>query len=421
MVDDLGRGDVGFLGGSLATPSIDRIAREGVSLDGFYAEPVCSLTRAALLTGRSPAELGLLSVIRPWETRGLDPRARTLADVLGAAGYATALVGKWHLGHARRSQWPRARGFDHFYGSLGGSIDYFSHRRDGTLDWQRNGDSVDEDGYATDLVADEAVRWLASLPATQPFFLQVAFHAPHPPRQAPRARLRAHAGLPGPERRYAAMVDALDEGIGRVLDALDHTGRTGDTLVVFLSDNGAGDPDRTAGLRGSKGSTYEGGLRVPAAMRFPSRLQANTSSAQRLRGADLFATALDALGLAVPAGIDGASVWPELAGGSAREMPAFLFAADSRHERSRAILDGRWKRVERFDPRAERWRGELFDVVADPREAVDVSAREAAVAERLAAQLAHWYEVELGAPARLEAEPPPGWEPPADRARAAAP
>lgn len=419
LADDLGRADVGFLAGTDATPSIDRIAAEGVSLEELYVSPVCSPTRAALLTGRSAARLGLLSVIRPWESRGLSPDVRTLAEFLSERGYATALVGKWHLGQARQAFWPQQRGFDHFYGSLGGAIDYFRHERRGGLDWQRNGRSLREEGYATDLLRDESVRWLRGLERDEPFFLMLSFNAPHPPRQAPAERIAEHPELPPERRVLAAMIDAMDDAIGVVLDELDRSGVSDRTLVVFLSDNGAGEVGRTGGLRGDKGSTYQGGIRVPAAIRFPGRLAAGDASRQRLRSEDLFATLLEAMGLGVPDDIDGESVWQELAGGASRERQAFLFAADSKEGRSRAVLDGHWKLVEQFDEGAGRWSSELFDIAVDPAESRDLAAVEPDVRAALEAQLEHWYDDELGHPQRLPAEAPADWMPPADWAQAA--
>lgn len=421
VADDLGRSDVGFLGGSLATPSIDRIASEGIALDRFYAAPICSLTRAALLTGRSPANLGLLSAVRPWEDRGLDPAQPTLAEILREQGFATALVGKWHLGHMRRVWWPQMRGFDHFYGSLGGAIDYFTHERSGTRDWQRNGESLDEPGYATDLVTAEALSWLRRVEADRPFFLLVAFHAPHPPRQAPADRLEKFAELPRSERVYAAMIDALDEGTGKLLDELDRSGRAEDTLVVFVSDNGAGSEGRTGGLRGDKGSAYEGGMRAPAAIRYPAKLGAGGRSAQVLRSEDLFATVLDAIGVESngEAKLDGRSFWSSILEGGVRSREALYFVSDSREGRERAVLEGRFKRVERFDEATGNWTGETFDIETDPVESLPLGGSHDELHARLQAQLADWFDRDLGAPPRRASAPPASWKAPADWTEAA--
>jgi len=416
VADDLGRSDVGFLGGSLATPSIDRIAREGIALDRFYAASTCSPTRAALLTGRSPANLGMLSVVRPWEDRGLDLAQPTLAEILRERGFATALVGKWHLGHMRRVWWPQMRGFDYFYGSLGGSIDYFTHERNGARDWQRNGESLEESGYATDLVAAEALSWLRGVEADRPFFLLVAFHAPHPPRQAPVDRLAKFAALPDRERVYAAMVDALDSGTGLLLDELDRSGRAEDTLVVFLSDNGAGGEGRTGGLRGDKGSAYEGGMRAPAAIRYPAKLGAGGRSEQVLRSEDLFATALDAIGVDPngEAEIDGRSFWSSIVKGGVRAREPLYFVSDSREGRERAVLEGRFKRVEHFDEAMGTWTGETFDIEIDPGESSPLGGSHDALHTRLQTQLADWFDRELGAPARRASTPPASWKMPDD-------
>ena len=412
VADDLGRSDVGFLDGTLETPGMDRIAAEGVVLDRFYAHPACSLTRAALLTGQSPATLGLFSVIRPWEDRGLDPSTETLAELLRANGYATALVGKWHLGHARRAHWPQQHGFDHFYGSLLGSGDYFTRERHGARDWQRNGEPLDEEGYSTDLVSDEAVRWLRAVGDDRPFLLMVAYQAPHPPRQAPRERLASFAALPRGEAVYAAMVAALDDGVAQLLDELDKSGRAENTLVVLLSDNGAGNERRTGGLRGDKGSVYEGGLRAPAVMRLSGALPAATRSEQRLTAEDLFATLLAGLGVGYSASVDGQDMWQQLASGTTRERGTLFFAVDGHEGRSRAVLQGRFKRVERLDRSTGEWRGEAFDVEEDPGETNAITTPDDG-ASGLADELERWHASSAPADA-LPTRPPKGWQPPSD-------
>ncbi|MCZ6462872.1 MAG: arylsulfatase, partial [Proteobacteria bacterium] len=278
LADDLGWNDVGYHGSEIRTPHLDALATEGVRLESFYVQPYCSATRAALLTGRYPMRMGLQKgLIRPWEKDGLPLEERTLAEALKGAGYATAALGKWHLGAAREAYLPLWRGFDHHYGHYNGAIDYFTHELYGGLDWHRNGIAVDEEGYATDLLADEAVRWIRRVDPGRPFFLYLAFNAPHSPLQAPDEQRDRYPEIDDPRRRiYAAMVSALDDGVGRIVAALEEDGRLDDTIVVFASDNGGhpkAEGDNTP-LRGQKGNAYEGGIRVPAFVFWRGRLPA---------------------------------------------------------------------------------------------------------------------------------------------------
>src|SRR5688572_7548985 len=202
IADDLGTNDVGFTGGKdIKTPHLDRLAGSGTVLKQFYVQPVCSPTRAALLTGRYPMRYGLqVGVVRPWSKYGLPLEERTLPQALREAGYSTALVGKWHLGSHDKAYWPNARGFDHFYGHLFGAIDYFTHIRDGTHDWYKNTDPLKVEGYATHLITREAVRVIKDQPKDKPLYLQVAFNAVHAPHQVPETYEQPYANLKGKRR-----------------------------------------------------------------------------------------------------------------------------------------------------------------------------------------------------------------------------
>ncbi|MGH9663436.1 MAG: sulfatase-like hydrolase/transferase, partial [Bryobacteraceae bacterium] len=188
LADDLGWHDVGYHGSEIRTPNIDRLASQGARFEHAYAFPICSPTRSGLMTGRSPMRLGFgYTVIRPWSRYGVPVEERFMPQAFRDAGYQTAITGKWHLGHAYRKFLPRARGFDHAYGFLNGNIDYFTHEREGGLDWNRDGTSVRESGYSTFLFGDEAIRWIGQRDKTRPFFIYVAFNAPHAPLQAPES------------------------------------------------------------------------------------------------------------------------------------------------------------------------------------------------------------------------------------------
>ena len=276
VADDLGYADVGFNGGKIiSTPNLDRLAATGIRFTDFRACPICSPTRAGLLTGRWPLRFGLMrAVVPPWSRHGLPSEEQTLPELLAPAGYAArGLVGKWHLGHARREFLPLQHGFTHFYGHYNGAIDYFTHEREGECDWHRDDRTVREAGYATDLLGAEAVRFIRAAPVGQPWLLYLAFNAPHGPFQAKAEDLRKYAHLATLDRRaYAAMVDCLDQAIGRVLAAAEARADATNTLVLFLSDNG-GIPrvgSSNQPWRGAKLTVYDGGTRVCAALRWPA-------------------------------------------------------------------------------------------------------------------------------------------------------
>jgi arylsulfatase A-like enzyme len=223
LADDLGTADVGFNGGKvIKTPNLDKLAAAGARLDQFYVQPVCSPTRAALMTGRYPMRHGLqVGVVRPWAQYGLPLEERTLAQALKEAGYATAITGKWHLGHFQPAYLPTRRGFDFQYGHYNGALDYFTHERDGGHDWHRNDKASYDEGYSTHLLAKEAVQFIQS--SRRPFFLYVPFNAVHSPHQVPDKYKTPYANLPEPRRTYAGMLAAMDEAIGQILTALDES------------------------------------------------------------------------------------------------------------------------------------------------------------------------------------------------------
>ena len=383
LADDLGWDDVGFHGSLIQTPNIDRLAAEGVILERMYTSPECTPTRYAIMTGKSPIEGGMAyHVIRPWSDRGLKEDDTTIADVFRDAGYQTALIGKWHLGHNRAEYHPNNHGFDYYYGTLVGLIDYFTHRFAGPageyLDWQRNGDPVYEKGYTATLLGADAARTIANRDPDKSFFLVLAFQSPHGPNMAPEFLVTHYKSIV-PRRRvvHAAMVDALDRAVGTVLDTLDREGLADNTVVLFMSDNG-GRPD-TGGinlpLRGGKGTTFEGGIRVPAVVRHPAALPAGTRSKQLMRDYDLFPTLLAAAGLSVESASedirDAVNVWPAIARSTRIDRKPFFFATErSKGRYSAAAIDWPMKlHVEKaLASGVAETTTQLFNIENDPNE-----------------------------------------------------
>lgn len=290
-----------------------------------------------------------------------------------------------------------ASGFDHFYGFLGPEIDSFTHLdRRGELDWQRDEMPVEEEGYAAILMADEAVRIIQRSEADRPFYLQVAFNVPHFPILAPAGSTAKYAGLPEPQATRCGMIDVLDTGVGRVLAALDEYGLAAETIVLFLSDNGADRSGSNAPFRARKATVYEGGIRVPAIVRFPGHLPAATVTEQPIAVQDLFPTLCAATGIPLPADArcDGIDLWPALSAGRVDDRPPFVIATADR-----ACFGGEWKVVVSAAGGAE-----LFHLGTDPSESHDLHATEPGVAAILRSRLA---EIEAGFETPAGRAPPP--------------
>ncbi len=419
LSDDLGSADLGWCGGEIQTPNLDRFAGEGVRFGQFYAFPVCSPTRSGLMTGRSPMRFGCMyHVIRPWYNYGVPTEEHFMPESFRAAGYQTGMAGKWHLGHSARRYLPNARGFEQSYGHLNGAIDYFTHERDGGLDWHRNGRSVREDGYSTDLIAAEAVRFIKARDRARPFFFYTAFNAPHAPLEAPQALLGKYAKIEDPKRRaYAAMVDAMDTGVGRILKTLEEE-RIGDnTIVLFMSDNGGptnlGSHNR---FRDAKGSTWEGGIRVPAVLRWTAGLKGRRESQQVGTVLDVFPTLASAAGVAprnrLP--LDGKDLWGAIKSGRVEPREDLFFAVDGGAGQPRlAVRRREWKLVR------DGGRSQLFRLDEDPKEANDLAAKNPQLVKELDAALDKWTALHPKVGTRFSGAAPKGWMAPKQWAEAA--
>ena len=326
LADDHGYGDISAHNGpSIQTPNIDRIAEQGTRFTRFYANSsVCSPSRASLMTGRYPDRAGVPGVIRthPENSWGYFRQdAVTLPSALKQKDYRTALIGKWHLGLEPENH-PCKRGFDHFHGFLGDMMDdYYTHRRHDINYMQHGFDTIDPRGHATDLFTEWSMDFIrAQAQSFEPFFLYLAYNAPHTPIQPPDewiARVQEREPDISPQRaKYIALVEHMDAGIGRVLDTLEDTDQLSNTLVIYTSDNGGAVNvgAHNGPLRGQKGQMYEGGIRVPTCAMWPGYIQDGHVTDQVALLMDLFPTICEVAGASIPEGIEGRSIWQTLQG-----------------------------------------------------------------------------------------------------------
>lgn len=387
VADDLGWKDVGFHGSDIKTPNLDKLAESGARLEQFYAQPMCTPTRAALMTGRYPFRYGLQTLVIPsGYTYGLPVDEWLLPQALKEAGYQTAIVGKWHLGHGDRKFWPRQRGFDSQYGPLIGEIDYFTHEQHKVLDWYRDNKPLREKGYSTTLIGNEAVKLIGSHDPAKPLYLYLTFNAPHAPYQAPPEYLDRYKEIVDPSRRaYAAMITAMDDQIGRVIVALEKRGMRDNTLIVFQSDNGgtknaafAGEGDMSkikipcdnGPYREGKGSLYEGGTRVPAFANWPGHIKPGTIVKDMIHVVDMYPTLLALAdgnsSKAKP--LDGLNVWPAIAEGQPSRRTEIIYNIEPFRA---GVREGDWKLIWRAPlPTAV----ELYNLAEDPSETNNLAA-----------------------------------------------
>ncbi|MDR1957690.1 MAG: arylsulfatase [Planctomycetaceae bacterium] len=392
LADDLGWADVGWHNHAsetpIKTPNLDKLADSGIKLEQFYVRPLCTPTRASLLTGRYPMRYGLQQlVILPWSDYGLPTEERTLADALHETGYYTAIIGKWHLGVTDKKYLPLQRGFDHHYGLYNGMIDYYNHTLPGLggLDWHRNGKAVREEGYSTDLIGNEAVDLVKNHDTTKPLFLYVPFNGVHSPfQEAPdKERNAQYDNLNGTRKVYAGMVASVDSNVGRIVKALEEKGILDNTVIFFSSDNGGPSPRTVTDngpLRGSKATAYEGGVRVPAFVVWPGKIKPNTVSHQAFHIVDLYPTLLGIAGASLEQKhpLDGVDIKDALLEDKPLSRKEILLYSVPH---SGAIRVGDWKLVInggssfRFGQgQGQDRKTELFNIKEDPYEKNDLAA-----------------------------------------------
>ncbi len=451
VADDLGWADVGFHGGDIDTPSLDRLANEGVQLDRFYTTPICSPTRAALMTGRDPIRLGVAyGVIMPWDTIGIHPDEHFMPETFAAAGYQTAMVGKWHLGHAQQTYHPNERGFQHFYGHLHTEVGFYPpFANQGGKDFQRNGVSIDDQGYESYLLADEVSWYIRERDQDKPFFVYMPFIAPHTPLDAPQElqdkykdidtdlkparsentdRTRTISNLmmrPSARPMYAAVVDGMDPAIGRVLKTQDDEGIADNTIVLFFSDNGGaaysvGGADNVP-LRGGKGETFEGGIRVVSVMRWPDALKADTKMEQIMTVMDVFPTLAAAADIETQnvRKLDGRNMLPAIEDGKRIPLKDYVFFASETPIYgyfNLTAFNDEWKLVQEVeqDQLSTTVTNYLFNINEDPNEYRNLASEHPEIVAELTDKIRDWrslYPIN-GTCSRLV--PPPGWRAPLD-------
>ncbi len=403
LADDMGWAQVGFNGGDPAlTPNIDRLAREGMRLTQFYTHSVCSPTRAAFLTGRyafrtwmdwrtedfgKPSYLERLGLTLAHTPSGeptrrihaLDTKERTIAEALKEAGYFTAILGKWHCGEWLKEHLPMQQGFMHQYGHYAWGIDYYTKTiehnapaRFAVYDWHRNEQPLQEEGYTTDLLAAEAERVIGAQSAERPFFLYIAFNAVHgplnrPPRYADQYDVRS------------AMLKCLDDAVGRIVAAVDEHGFKRNTLIVFTNDNGPVLEEMSRPFRGTKNTTFEGGVRVPCVVRWPGRIRPGSTNNGMMFIADWYSTFITLAGgnHQQERPVDSIDMTEMLFAGTPSPRTEIIFEVAG-SVRLPTIRSGDWKLMGHM----------LLNIRDDPGETTDVAAQYPEIVERLAARLA---------------------------------
>jgi len=404
MADDLGYGDLSVYDGWIETPHLDRMAAEGLRFTDFHSSgAVCSPTRAGLMTGRYQQRAGIPGVVfadpeREEHDDGLQPAEVTFAEVLGQAGYRTAMFGKWHLGYLRKYN-PIHQGFDQFRGFVSGNVDYFSHvDQVGNYDWWNGAELVNEHGYTTKLVTKHALRFIENK-RDQPFCLYMAYAAPHSPYQGPdgagfripgRSMVFQDRDTTRMRSAYRQMVQVMDDGLGQVMAKLERLELARETFVLFFSDNGASPRGSNRPLRGHKGTVWEGGHRVPAIAWWPGRIEAGRITSELAISLDVMPTLLDLAGVDGPSNrvMDGMSLAPLLFEEASDEERQLFWA----HGDQLAMRSGPWKLVLRAPGQPGNGQPALYNLEQDLDESHDLAEKYPGRVRTMRAALRAWQE-----------------------------
>jgi arylsulfatase A-like enzyme len=389
VADDLGWKDVGFNGClDIETPNLDALAAGGAKLAQFYVQPMCTPTRACLMTGRYPFRYGLQTAVIPAVADyGLDTSEWLMPQCLKEVGYETAIIGKWHLGHGDKKFWPKQRGFDYQYGAMIGEVDYFTHDVEGVLDWFRDNEPVKEEGYTTTLLGKDAARLIEAHDLSKPLYLYLTFNASHTPYQAPKEYVDRYASIQDPTRRtYAGMVACLDDEVGRVVAALEKKHMRENTLILFHSDNGGTRNALFSGVmadmsnvkipcdngpyREGKGMLYEGGTRVAALANWPGKIKPGEVK-DMMHVVDMFPTLAGLAGASISKGkpLDGLDVWSTISEGKTSPRQEVVYNIEPFRG---GVRQGDWKLIWRTPlPSAL----ELYNIAQDPSEKTNLADR----------------------------------------------
>jgi arylsulfatase A-like enzyme len=400
MSDDMGYGDLSSYGATdIKTPSIDSIGRDGVRLTDFYSNgTLCSPTRAGLISGRYQQRYVIETALGGEGTRGLKVTGNSLPQLLKNNGYATALVGKWHLGGTPEVS-PKAHGFEYFFGLIGSHIDYYHHNRGpDQYDLWENESKIQQDGYMTDLITERSLAFIErSATAKRPFFVDVAYNAPHWPYQPPGKPSpppgTGRQQLPQEENTatradYAAMVESVDHGVGQILQTLNRLGLSNNTIVIFTNDNGGEWLSSNKPLFSRKWTVWEGGIRVPALIRWPGRIPRGRVSSQVGITMDLSASILAATSSPPPANAryEGMNLFPILEGRAPEVERTLFWRTVTNNRAQRAVRSGDWKVV------VDASHVTVFNLQRDAGERNDLTYERPEIARRLRPMIAQWEQ-----------------------------
>ena len=421
LADDLGWNDVSYHGSEIETPNIDKLISSGVELDRFYVQPTCSPTRAELMTGKSALRLGITRPISKNQRLGLGLEEKILPEYLKELNYSTYLLGKWHLGSYTPEYFPTRRGFDYFYGYLSGGIGYWDHVHGGGHDWQRNEVGLREDGYATQLIKNDTLRIINEHDFSNPIFLNINFGAPHIPNEAPEESVRKYSYIEDETRRlHAAMVHEMDNAIGEIVVALEDKNELENTIVVFASDNGGLTPDvklnpsflaipkiigicntenrfgislfqwvcenysggsSNKPLPEGKMSVSEGGIRVPAAIWWPGKLEYSKSQ-NFISMMDVLPTILDLINYENQLNVDGESRVNSLSDVTNPETSKYVVTNIINDKY--AVIDMPYKLI------TSAAGDQLFNILNDQSESTNIAQENQAIVSELRKILAQW-------------------------------